>query len=657
MPAATHILRAVPTATDQELVAAVRHGDDRAFEELFSRYRRRISAYVYGMVGDHGRAEDITQEVFISALRRLRETDRPIAFKPWIYEIAKNACIDESRRAHRRQEVPLDTETDALPIERQALAGNLPPDAAIENKQQIDRLRGAFYGLSRDHHRILLMRELEGRSYDEIGERMEMTPPMVESTLFRARRRLGEEYQDLESGRRCSNVRLAVERVVEHPGRRVGIREHRRIALHLAHCEHCRRHARELGLHESYFRAQTFKEKLAALLPIPWLLRRRRKSDKDDSSGGAAVDGSAGGVGVNGALAARGLQLAGKFAEPISHVSGSGRVAAVLGALALTTAAGGVVALNVHSGRAAVGSGGPGGSATSHHSGTHAGIASGGGLQSTGATAGSSGPGASTATGLASGSAGGHAGGGPAGSGLLGRSGSIPRTISGRAGTSAGGVLGGAGSTVGRTVSGAGGGISGVGNSVGHTISGAGGAGQQVGKIVQGAGNTVGGTVQSVGKQLGGGVPGVTNPVSTPPPVKTPSVTTPGVTTPGVTTPGVTTPGVTTPGVTTPGVTTPGVTTPGLTTPSVTTPTLPSPGPGSGLPGPGNLASSAAHTSGNTAATAKGLVHAASAGVGRVSRSVSGAVGQSASAASGPVRQATGAVASTASQVARAPSR
>ena len=105
MPAATHTLRAVPTASDEELVAAVRRGDDRAFEELFSRYRRRISTYVYGMVGDHGRAEDITQEVFISALRRLRETERPIAFKPWMYEIAKNACIDESRRA-RRKPVP-----------------------------------------------------------------------------------------------------------------------------------------------------------------------------------------------------------------------------------------------------------------------------------------------------------------------------------------------------------------------------------------------------------------------------------------------------------------------------------------------------------------------------------------------------------------------
>ena len=88
--------------TEHELVAAARAGDDRAFEELYSRYRERILAFILSKVRDHGRAEDIAQEVFISALRRLRASDSEIAFKPWIYEIAKNACIDEFRRAQPR---------------------------------------------------------------------------------------------------------------------------------------------------------------------------------------------------------------------------------------------------------------------------------------------------------------------------------------------------------------------------------------------------------------------------------------------------------------------------------------------------------------------------------------------------------------------------
>ncbi|MDQ6817381.1 MAG: RNA polymerase sigma factor, partial [Actinomycetota bacterium] len=313
MPLATRLPRAVPAATDHELVVAVRQGDDRAFEELFSRYRSRISAYVAGMVGDYGRAEDITQDVFISVLRRLRDTERPIAFKPWLYEIAKNACIDEFRRRKRRVEVPLGDEGEGIPGELQSPAGNLPPDVAVESRQKMDRLRGAFYGLSRDHHRILLMRELEGRSYVEIGERMEMTRPMVESTLFRARRRLGEEYQELESGRRCDEVRDAIDRVVERPAARVGIRQRRQIALHLAHCELCRRDARALGLDESYFKAQSLAEKIAALLPFPWLWRRRRRPDDHDR-----------GPGAPNALAVRGMQAASKLAEPLAASGGSG---------------------------------------------------------------------------------------------------------------------------------------------------------------------------------------------------------------------------------------------------------------------------------------------------------------------------------------------
>src|SRR6201991_180227 len=109
-PGVSATARSRPDVTDTDLVQAVRAGDDHAFERLYHRYHRRISAYIFGMVHDHGRAEDLTQEVFVSALRRMRQTDRPIAFKPWIYEIAKNACIDAFRRTRRTEEVSIDAE-------------------------------------------------------------------------------------------------------------------------------------------------------------------------------------------------------------------------------------------------------------------------------------------------------------------------------------------------------------------------------------------------------------------------------------------------------------------------------------------------------------------------------------------------------------------
>jgi DNA-directed RNA polymerase specialized sigma24 family protein len=120
--------------TEHDLVAAVRRGDDRAFEELYARYRSRIGSYVVGMLDDHARAEDVAQEVFIAALRRLRETDRPISFKPWIYEIAKNACIDEFRRTRRAQEVPLEPGDDR-DTSRGLVSLGPTPDAAIASSR------------------------------------------------------------------------------------------------------------------------------------------------------------------------------------------------------------------------------------------------------------------------------------------------------------------------------------------------------------------------------------------------------------------------------------------------------------------------------------------------------------------------------------------
>src|SRR3712207_1269871 len=148
--------------TDHELVARIRRGDDRAFECLYRRYHRRITAYIQGMVHDHARAEAVTQDVFMSALRRMRDTDRPIAFKPWIYEIAKNACIDQFRRSRRAEEVSMDADEGLGSADYGKLITRDPtPEVAVENKQQLDHRCGAFGGLSETHHEILVMRELE----------------------------------------------------------------------------------------------------------------------------------------------------------------------------------------------------------------------------------------------------------------------------------------------------------------------------------------------------------------------------------------------------------------------------------------------------------------------------------------------------------------
>jgi RNA polymerase sigma factor (sigma-70 family) len=266
--------------TDHQLVSAVRAGDDRAFEELYERYQRRIAAYVCGMVKDYGRAEDITQEVFVSALRRMRQTERPIAFKPWIYEIAKNACIDAYRRSRRAEEVSYDADDRLSPSDHVRLVATGPePDAAVDTKLELENLCGAFGGLSESHHDILVLRELEGLSYKDIGERMGMSRPAVESTLFRARKRLSEEYDELASGSRCMRIRGIIAR-----GGRIGRRDGQRIARHLSHCQPCRRLAAGAGVELPVPLRRRAAAKVAGLLPLPAFLRIRRGGDEAASA-------------------------------------------------------------------------------------------------------------------------------------------------------------------------------------------------------------------------------------------------------------------------------------------------------------------------------------------------------------------------------------
>jgi RNA polymerase sigma factor (sigma-70 family) len=281
MSALAVVTRPADGGTDErDLVAAVRSGDDRAFEILFQRYQPRIASYVRGMVRDHGRAEDITQEVFLSALRRLRaETEREILFKPWIYEIAKNKCIDAFRRTRAVIEVSFDAR-DAIDADehRRLAQPGVTPDAAVDGKEAIDNLCGAFGGLSPVHHDILVLREFEGLSYREIGTRLGMTRPAVESTLFRARRRLSQEYEEIVSGERCLRVQAIVD---ASGGRSAGLRDQRRMARHLAHCQPCRRYAGRSGIDLGTFsRPAAAAARVAGFLPLPAFLRRRWAGDE-----------------------------------------------------------------------------------------------------------------------------------------------------------------------------------------------------------------------------------------------------------------------------------------------------------------------------------------------------------------------------------------
>jgi RNA polymerase sigma factor (sigma-70 family) len=276
-------------ATDEKLVAAAREGSDEAVEALFRRYHDRITAYARGIVVDPGRAEDIMQETFMSALRNLRATDREIVFKPWNYQIAKNACIDQLRREGRTDEISIDSEDFKPQHEGRLSQGTPTTHRAVSQREDMHQLAQAFSGLPRSQHEVLVLRELEGRSYEEIGRRLDLSRSAVESMLFRARRGLKDEYDEITTGERCRRILALIAAVAEGVGT---ARDRRAISRHARLCAGCRQEAIFGGLGALVVdgrrrgRLRSAIDKAAALLPFPFLRRRGRGSEASSASVG-----------------------------------------------------------------------------------------------------------------------------------------------------------------------------------------------------------------------------------------------------------------------------------------------------------------------------------------------------------------------------------
>jgi RNA polymerase sigma factor (sigma-70 family) len=280
--------------TDAQLATAARRGSQPAFEALFRRYRPRITAFVRGSVPDDGRVDDVVQEVFVSALRNLGTLETPDAFAPWLHRIARNACIDHLRRVSR-EEIAIDSHlleaAEGRPLRppAQSIHGH------VSSKEDIEHLRQAFGELPAAQHQALVLRELEGLSYDEIGRRLSLSRPAVESILFRARRGLKGEFAEISTGARCLQVRAAMAGWAEGIG---GGRERRVAMRHLRTCQGCRREAAAMGLHGIAHQAaqagslRRVVDRAAALVPLPVFLFRRDTAASGEAGAGAGAGAS-----------------------------------------------------------------------------------------------------------------------------------------------------------------------------------------------------------------------------------------------------------------------------------------------------------------------------------------------------------------------------
>jgi RNA polymerase sigma factor (sigma-70 family) len=170
--------------SDEQLVALFRAGSDDAFRAIHDRYRARLLAYARQMLNGAGSdAEDALQDVFMRAYRALRASNRPVMLRAWLYRIAHNRCIDELRRPCP---LPSELAADAEPAFSAPGASGEPP-AVAERSAALARLVADVQTLPGQQRSALLMRELQGLSYEELGSALGVSVPAVKSLLLRAR--------------------------------------------------------------------------------------------------------------------------------------------------------------------------------------------------------------------------------------------------------------------------------------------------------------------------------------------------------------------------------------------------------------------------------------------------------------------------------------
>jgi RNA polymerase sigma-70 factor, ECF subfamily len=184
-------------AEDRALVRAAQGGDRDAFRQLVERYQRRVYQLALGMVKDPDEAMDIAQETFVRVHRYLPSFKGDSSFFTWTYRIAANLCLDAGRKKGRTERMEFDEheaeiEAGMDPVSS-ALAGPQRQSLNSELKAKMDE---ALASLSENHRAILILREVDGLSYEELSKALGIRKGTVMSRLFHARLKMQKKLRE-----------------------------------------------------------------------------------------------------------------------------------------------------------------------------------------------------------------------------------------------------------------------------------------------------------------------------------------------------------------------------------------------------------------------------------------------------------------------------
>ncbi len=198
------------TKGDHELVQRVQAGDSAAFRALFDKYHRRAFAVAMGVVKNEDDALDAVQEAFVKVHKNIDKFQGTSSFYTWLYRIVMNVSIDHIRRTSRRKS--LDFDERAL-HEESEVAGdgalvpsvtNANPGKAALRRELGGAIQAALQQLPEHHRAVIVLREIEGMSYEEMAEALEVPKGTIMSRLFHARKKMQAALAPYLAGERAS---------------------------------------------------------------------------------------------------------------------------------------------------------------------------------------------------------------------------------------------------------------------------------------------------------------------------------------------------------------------------------------------------------------------------------------------------------------------
>ena len=184
--------------SDEQMVERALSGDAEAFGEIVCRWERRIFALSFGMLGREEDARDATQETFLAAFRNLRNFRGEAKVSSWLHRIAVNQCITRQRRAKVRSETALEDEAEKNAAVF-ALPADISPARAAEHMERSQAVRRAVCALPPDLRQVIVMKEFEDLTFQEIADALTLPLSTVKSRLYTALRQLQMRLQKFDS--------------------------------------------------------------------------------------------------------------------------------------------------------------------------------------------------------------------------------------------------------------------------------------------------------------------------------------------------------------------------------------------------------------------------------------------------------------------------